>query len=180
MQSERPVDEGCLEIATGSGTVSVRVPQGSLAYSLSTVAWRLAQELLVGYERPRRAAGRHRHRNDRPRRSTRRDPRADGPALRRPEPRDRLSTRWSGLCGSPVSSTRIHRIRPDDVRDAPPLGEVLPNFLEYIALCRSSDTTSPIRRAVYRSGGGAPFGPRLWQPAHRYAGDRRPPLRGRQ
>jgi superfamily I DNA/RNA helicase/DNA polymerase III epsilon subunit-like protein len=123
-----------LRLAPDQPPLAVRPPSGALQYSLSAVAWRLAQELLMAHETA-----------------------ASGPlvvydlettgldlvrddiveiAAQRLEEGEPVGPPFYSLVrptrAITLSAWRVHHISPADVRNAEPIEAVLPRFLRYV------------------------------------------------
>ncbi|MCO6453632.1 MAG: UvrD-helicase domain-containing protein [Caldilineales bacterium] len=114
--------------------IDIISPQPEL-YSLSTMAWRMAQRLLIGYEMV--ADGRF----------TIYDVETTGANIRRDEIVEMAAARYEKrqpfdegfqalVCPErgyiPPAATAVHGIAFADVADAPPIADVLPRFLDYV------------------------------------------------
>jgi superfamily I DNA/RNA helicase/DNA polymerase III epsilon subunit-like protein len=113
----------------------VRPPQGALPYSLSAVAWRLAQELLIAHETAAagplvvydlETTGLDLARDD-----------IVEIAAQRLEEGEPAGAPFYSLVrprrGITLGARRVHHISPADVRDAESIEVVLPHFLRYVA-----------------------------------------------
>ena len=112
----------------------LRPPRGSLSYSLSTLAWRLAQELLVAYE----TAGSEPlvvYDLETTGADVTRDEIVEI-AAQRLEQGEPAGPPFYSLVrparGIPLAASRVHGIYPEDVRSAPRIESVLPDFLRYV------------------------------------------------
>ena len=125
-----------LEIRPGEGRppVVLHPPRGSLSYSLSTLAWRLAQELLAAYEttgsEPLVAYDLETTGVD-----VARDEIVEIAAQRLEQGQPAGPPFYSLVRpgrGIPLAASRVHGIYPEDVRSAPRIESVLPEFLRYV------------------------------------------------
>ena len=135
-ESPGPQDGPVIEILLAPGTepLVVRPPHSEAGYSLSTVAWRLAQDLLVAHEMVGQAP------------VVVYDLETTGTDLRRDEIIEIGAQRWENGAAAgaafyslvkpvqpiPREATRVHGIHNDDLQNAESIQAVLPRFLRYV------------------------------------------------
>jgi Exonuclease/UvrD-like helicase C-terminal domain len=133
-QLEMRLGDGDIRPGEGRPPVVLRPARGSLSYNLSTLAWRLAQELLVAYEttgsEPLVAYDLETTDAD-----VGRDEIVEI-AAQRLEQGGPAGPLFYSLVrpgrGIPLAASRVHGIYPEDVRRAPRIEAVLPEFLRYV------------------------------------------------
>ena len=130
---DEPEQQLAIELKTQPEPLIIRPPQGSLSYSLSTLAWRLAQELLVAHE----TAGTEP--------LVVYDLETTGTDVLRDEIVEIAAQRLENTVpagaafyslvrprrGIPPAATRVHGIHMEDTEGAEGIEAVLPRFLRY-------------------------------------------------